>query len=252
MHLFADPEHRLLGVNTQESFEAVFELARRQHPEPDMICLTGDMSQDESLIAYERLAELISQYHCPKYWIPGNHDDIAYIEKVYSRFHIQNQKHIVLDHWQVVLLDTKKEDAVEGQMNDDQFVLLEKSLSTFPEHHALIFMHHHPIPVGSKWLDNLMLNNAKRFWDAIEVYKNIRTIVCGHVHQEKEFNRNGINIHTTPSTCFQFKRDSTQFALEALKPGYRVIELFQDGSFKTEVFRADDYVLNLDEKMGGY
>lgn len=252
MHLFADPAHRLLGVNTQDSLEAVFELVKQLHPHPDMICVTGDMSQDETVPAYERLAQMLAYYHCPKYWVPGNHDDTEYIESVFEHYHIQQQKHIVLDHWQIIMLDTKKIDAVEGYLKNDQLSLLDNSLASFPEHPTLIFMHHHPIPIGCRWLDNLMLTNADQFWDVLEVYNNVKMVVCGHVHQETSSQFKGVKFYSTPSTCFQFKRGSAGFAVEPLMPGYRVIELFPDGTFKTDVYRIADFVLNLDDSKGGY
>lgn len=252
MHLFDDPSKRLLGVNTQESFQAVFDLMRESHPNPDMLCLTGDISQDETIPAYERIAQTLAPCRCPKYWIPGNHDDIGYIENVFPRHHIQQQKHIVLEHWQIIMLDSKKIDAVEGYLRGDQFELIEDALGSFPEHHALIFMHHHPVPIGSQWLDNLMLINAEKFWKNIEVFKNIRLVVCGHVHQEKESHHKDIKFYSTPSTCFQFKQNSDRFAVEPLMPGYRVIELHPDGTFTTSVHRITDFDLNLDVSIYGY
>jgi Icc protein len=252
MHLFGDPEQTLLGVNTEATYKAVLDLALERHPQPDMICLTGDMSQDETIPAYERLGKSLLPYHCPKYWIPGNHDDIDYINKVYQHYNILNQKHMILDHWQIIMLDSKKLNAVEGYLDDDQFELMEESLGTYPEHHTLIFMHHHPVPVGSHWLDNLMLTNAERFWEFIREFKNIRAVICGHVHQEFESQTQGVAFYSTPSTCFQFKRNSARFGVEPLMPGYRTIQLFADGTLKTAVHRLETFALNLDPDLGGY
>ena len=150
------------------------------------------------------------------------------------------------------MLDSKKLNAVEGHLTGDQFLLLGDSLGAYPEHHAMIFMHHHPIPVGSRWIDNLMLTNAEEFWDAVEPFQNIRAVVCGHVHQEHENKHGDVLFYSTPSTCFQFKRNSDPFAVEPLMPGYRTIEIFTDGSFKTDVHRIKDFELNLDPSAGGY
>lgn len=252
MHLFGDPNLRLLGVNTDDTFNAVFDLARQICPNPDMLCLTGDISQDETVAAYKRIAEKISVYHCPKYWVPGNHDDTEFIEQVFPKFHIQLQKHMVLEHWQVIMLDSKKLNAVEGHMDEEQFELLEESLSGHPEHHALIFMHHHPVPVGSHWLDNLMLMNADKFWEAISVYNNVKVIVCGHVHQDFSIRYKNVPFYSTPSTCFQFKKNSTTFSVDDLMPGFRILELHEDGTFKTEVYRIENFELLIDGSLKGY
>jgi len=252
LHLFAQASQTLLGVNTDDSFNAVVDMAHSQFPDADMLCLTGDLSQDETVPAYERVAEKLKIFHCPKYWIPGNHDDTHHIQNVFSDHHVQRQKHIVLEDWQIIMLDTKKLNAVEGYMSDDQFELLDDALGSHPEHHAIIFMHHHALPVGSHWLDNLMLTNADKFWESIEPYKNVCAVVSGHVHQEHEARRGDVLFYSTPSTCFQFKRNSDPFAVENLMPGFRSIGLFSYGSFKTKVHRVSDFELNLEESSRGY
>lgn len=252
LHLFADPEQRLLGVNTDDSFNAVVDLALRQHPDPEAILLTGDLSQDETVQAYERIAEKLKDFHCPKYWIPGNHDDTHYIDQVFSQHRILPQRHIIFDKWQFILLDSKKLNAVEGQLDSDQFELIRNSLGEYPQHHTMIFLHHHPLPVGSRWLDNLMLTNADEFWETIEPFHHIKAVICGHVHQEHEAKRGDIMFYSTPSTCFQFKRNSTPFGVEPLMPGYRSIELRSDGTFESQVHRVVDFKLDLDERGKGY
>ncbi len=252
MHLFSNPEQTLLGVNTDASFNAVVDHINEHHADPDVILLTGDLSQDETMPAYERIADKLKRFHCPKYWIPGNHDDSDYINKVFGRHNIQSQKHVIIDNWQFILLDSKKLNAVEGHLTDDQFILMEDALGSYPEHHAMIFMHHQPLPVGSRWLDNLMLTNADAFWDAIDPFHNIRAVICGHVHQEHEARRGNVMFYSTPSTCFQFTRNSDPFGVEPLMPGYRAIEIFSDGSFKTDVHRVENFKLNLDPSAGGY
>lgn len=47
-HLFADEKGSLLGVNTQESFCAVLDDVRAKGVDPDVIIVTGDISQDYS------------------------------------------------------------------------------------------------------------------------------------------------------------------------------------------------------------
>ena len=80
---------------------------------------------------------------------------------------------------------TKKDGAVEGHLDDDEFELIENSLAAYPEHHALLFMHHHPIQIGSRWIDNLMLDNHERFWNCIEVHKNVS--LCGEAMKNGKF-----------------------------------------------------------------
>ena len=76
-HLFADPEGKLLGLNTQFSLDKVLELIRKEQPNPDLILATGDLSQDASYESYQRLDRTLSGFDVPVYWLEGNHDKPA-------------------------------------------------------------------------------------------------------------------------------------------------------------------------------
>lgn len=46
-HLFAEVEQKLLGLPTNDSFQAVLEQISKLQPEPVVLLLTGDLSHDE-------------------------------------------------------------------------------------------------------------------------------------------------------------------------------------------------------------
>ena len=76
-HLFADADGELRGVNTAGSLAAVLHAVRRRDWPPDLIVLTGDLAQDESRGAYQRLRHLLEPLDVPVLSLPGNHDDPA-------------------------------------------------------------------------------------------------------------------------------------------------------------------------------
>lgn len=252
MHLFEHTTEILLGVNTWDSFNAVVDAVQKDYPSPDLMLLTGDLAQDETVIAYQKLTRVLSRFHCPKYGIPGNHDDEKHMHAVFKENHFQENKSIIVDNWHFILLNTQKLHAVEGLLSPEQLHFLDQALGGYPEHSTMIFMHHPPVPVGSEWIDKLMLSNADQFWDLLENYHHVRAIFCGHVHQEFSGEKNGISIFTTPSTCFQFASKSQKFGVEPLMPGYRVIEIDENGHFETKVIRVAGFDLNLDITSGGY
>lgn len=252
MHLFQDVNTRLLGVNTWDSFSAVLALAQKQHPKPDMMLLTGDLAQDESMQAYQHLTQSLGVYQCPKYGIPGNHDNESYLIEVFHEHHMQGNRQIIIDQWNIILLNTQEVGEVEGLLSDEQLNFLDHCLGEYPEHHTLIFMHHPPVKVGSAWLDRLMLSNAEAFWKVLDPFHHVKGIICGHVHQESFTEKKGIKIYTSPSTCFQFARNQDKFGVEPLLPGYRMVWIDQNGSFETKVFRLKDFDLSLDMSSGGY
>jgi Icc protein len=96
-------------------------------------------------------------------------------------------------------------------------------------------MHHHPLPMGSTWLDGVALRDATTFWSIIDANESVRGVVCGHVHQAADRTRNRVRFLSTPSTCAQFLPGSEFFALDDRPPGMRWIELHADGRIETEV-----------------
>lgn len=251
-HLFADKEGALLGVKTQESFRAVVNLIKQQTPQPNLIIHSGDLSQDGKTEAYIHLATELKSLNIPVYWCAGNHDDFKIVKKVYPYEGVSNQKHIILRNWQIILLDTHKSHSVEGYLDEAQLAFLTNSLQSYPQHHSVIFFHHHPFSVGCQWLDPIGLNNAKEFWDIATRFANIKGVFFGHVHQEYFQMMRGIPCYSAPSTCFQFKPKQVNFALENIPPGFRWIELLQDGSIKTEIRRVAKYVGKFEEDAKGY
>jgi Icc protein len=252
IHLFAEGDRELLGVNTRKSFYAVLDQLRLDPVHPQMIILSGDLSQDGSEASYRYLAQQLKEFKVPVYYVPGNHDDAKVMLRVYPDENISGHKHIVLKEWQIILLDSHKPKAVEGYLDPSQLHYMQHCLQTYPEHRAIVVFHHQPVPMSSVWLDQVGLTNAEEFWAVAANFPALTTVLFGHVHQLKEGKRNGIKYYSTPATCFQFKGQSDQFGLEKLAPGYRWLDLYPDGEMKTDICRVPQYIGNFDESSEGY
>jgi len=251
-HIFNNPEKgELLGLNTAKSFEAVLSHVK-EHSPPEMLMLTGDLSQDETEDAYRYIAKSLTPFQCPTYWIPGNHDSPELMQKVFAQTHLKEDKAILWGKWLFILLNTHYPKHVPGMLGRTELSKLEYYLTQHSTQHTLIFMHHHPVPAGSKWLDNLALKNTEDFFDVVDKYSQIRGIICGHIHQVLETQRQGIPILSAPSTCIQFKTHSEHFALDNLNPGYRWFDLEPDGAFNTAVERVKNFENTVDFNSTGY
>jgi Icc protein len=251
MHVLADNKP-LLGVNTTESLQAIIDYIKADALEPDLILLTGDMSQDESEASYIKIAGLVMALGAPAYYVPGNHDDSQMMAKVYPRDTIVAHKQIVLDKWQLILLDSHQPQRVEGHLAASELEYLERCLKAYPHHHAIVVCHHHPAPVGSAWMDKIGIQNPDQFWQVLAAYPQVKSILFGHVHHQYEGEKQGIRYLSAPSTCFQFKPQSDEFGLDYLPQGYRWLELHADGLLKTGVRRLPQYVGHFEENMEGY
>lgn len=250
IHLFADPGKDLLGVKTHESFHAVV-IELKKIKDFDMILLTGDLSQDYSKKSYEEVIDTLSIFDKPIYCIPGNHDDEKIMSSIFPRKNLSLDRHIILDKWQLILLDSHQHKLVPGRLADAELTFLAEKLKQYPNHKAIIAFHHHPVQVNCKWLDKIGVKNADDFWETIKPFSNVSTILFGHIHQEHFQIKNNIPCYSVPSTCIQFATNQDHFGLENIPPGFRWIEL-KDGKLNTGVIRLDKYVGDFDGEAKGY
>jgi len=251
-HLYSNPSQTLLKLNTQQSFEAVVDLLKSDLKKPDIIILTGDMSQDNSEHAYERVVKALDKFPCPIYWVPGNHDDPELLQAVFSRSKFREDKAILLGDWLLVLLNSHYPKHVAGLVGRSELSRLDHYLGQHSDKHAALFLHHPPVPVGSAWLDQSRLTNSEDLFNITDKHSNVCGIFSGHAHQDYQTHRQGVPILTAPSTCIQFLSHSQQFSLDTVAPGYRWIELLPEGKFKTGVARVKDFENTVDFSAKGY
>ncbi|HHF3038067.1 3',5'-cyclic-AMP phosphodiesterase [Vibrio diabolicus] len=252
-HLFAADEGSLLSVKTADSFNAVVADVLRRNVTFDYILATGDISQDHSAESYQRFAEGIEPLEKDCFWLPGNHDYKPNMGSVLPSQQIKAAEHVWLGaHWQLVLLDSQVVGVPHGRLSDQQLALLEEKLAEHPERHTLVLLHHHPLLVGSAWLDQHTLKDAEAFWQVVDRFDNVKGILCGHVHQDMNVLHNGIRVMATPSTCVQFKPNSDDFALDTTSPGWRELQLHACGDITTQVGRLPDGQFQPDFSSNGY
>ncbi|GAA3926601.1 3',5'-cyclic-AMP phosphodiesterase [Litoribacillus peritrichatus] len=248
-HLFQSTDGALLGMNTEESLECVLSLVREKANDFDILLATGDISQDGSAESYARMRQKLETFNVPFYWLSGNHDQNDIISET-SQGTQALQKIIDFPKWRIIMLDSSVAGEVHGYLPQHELNVLKEALRT--DRHVLVCFHHHPINVGSKWIDNIGVKNASEFMEIIEHDKNVKAVLWGHVHQEVDEERNGQRFLATPSTCIQFTKHSDEFAVDTLLPGFRFIELRPDGQVHTQVHRVTGVEFTIDYSIKGY
>lgn len=252
IHLCADPEQELLGVKTYESFSAVLDLLKKDKKTPDIVIISGDMSQDHTEQSYKNMIYLLKDFKMPIYFVAGNHDDTAIMDKVFPINNILSDKNIIFDKWNIILLNSQIPGRVHGRLDASQIEFMKQCLKKYPDHKAILIFHHQPIPVGCSWLDEYTIANADEFWETLKQYPHVKAIFFGHVHQVHEGCKQGVNYYSTPATCIQFMTNHDDFALEKLNPGYRWIELSANGEISTGVYRTAKYIGEFQANAKGY
>ncbi len=250
-HLYANPEQRLLGLNTLESLREVVELVRTRTPPVAMVLATGDLVHDATPTGYRRLRQELGRLGVPVYCLPGNHDRPEVMREHLNQGLFSTQGSVDTPHWRLIMLDSVIPGSEGGRLAEGELERLDAVLAETPEH-ALVCLHHQPLPVRSEWLDTMALENRHEFFEVIDRHPQVRGILWGHIHQEYQGDYRHIPLLASPSTCIQFAPGSRDFRVDTLAPGCRFLSLLPDGTIRTRVERLEGYPEGLDLASVGY
>ena len=247
-HLMADPRAALRGVQTLASLQAVLAHAGGRRFNIDALVCSGDIANDQP-DAYSHFARELAAFGKPVYCIPGNHDDPARLRSALALPPFQVGGHVDLGDWRLVLVDSCVPGQVRGRVSADELAALDAALGGAPRY-AMVFVHHHPVSMGSRWLDAVGIENDAQFLSVLDAHSQLRAVSWGHVHQCFDTRRRGVRLLATPSTCMQFLPQATEFTIDARPPAYRRLLLQPDGTLDTEVVWLDQAAVSLGSASG--
>ncbi|MDX8405534.1 MAG: metallophosphoesterase [Mariprofundus sp.] len=244
-HLYSDQAAMLKGICPYDSFAAVVADAYKHFPAVDAVILGGDMAQDERAETYALLATLLPDWQAPVMISPGNHASLPHLNQVLIpalRERGSYHDHILAGGWQIITLNSHHAGHVAGILPEDELDRLQRLLSSTTASHTLIALHHHPLPIGSLWMDAIGLENRDALWDIIRKHPQVRALLCGHIHQSFDTLHEGIRVLGSPSTSVQFTPGKDTFELASDSPGYRWLELLDDGTIHTGINRITGFI----------
>ncbi|MFI3187209.1 MAG: metallophosphoesterase [Methylococcaceae bacterium] len=270
LHVLPTPEDRLLGIATEHYFNACLEQAVRLRSRQavcefgtptespierpavsgvertfDLILLTGDLAQDPCRDSYLRILNSLESYKTPCLCLPGNHDDYPLMQQVFHTDRVNCRKQVFLDNWQLISLNSQIPGEQGGHLSKQELFFLEDCLSANPNHHALIALHHHCLETKSPWMDSMILDNRLELLAITEKYPQVKVITNGHIHQVLDIKLPTVRVLGAPSTCFQFVPGATEFGVNDMAPGYRLIDLYADGRVESQVVRLPEPLVGL-------
>lgn len=239
-HIFTDNADSFDSVNTTESLNRVLSLIKDSDVKPDLIIASGDLVHDASPSAYRKLDAVLQKTEAPVYCLPGNHDDPDMMQKYLNKGNVHTRKSFQTGRWNIIFLDSVIPGSHGGKLSDEELSRLKGIIDEHKTCNHLICLHHHPVLIGSAWMDGMMLENAESLFSLTDNMKQIKIILWGHIHQEFDSKRKGVRLLGAPSTCVQFKPGTDTYVQDDKAPGFRVIELYENGDFETEIRRLGD------------
>jgi 3',5'-cyclic-AMP phosphodiesterase len=237
LHLFASPELVWKNCNTSESFHAVVQRVKALIPQPDVLILTGDLSQDETPESYGHLHAAIAPLQIPTYWIPGNHDHVEIASQVLIGTPFSSDRTFEQKGWRFILLNSAVPGHVEGGLEPAELDWLSSQLTQHADQPTIIAVHHHPVPIQSPWMDAIGLHHPEAFLALVDAHPQVHGVIFGHIHHAIECDRNGVRYLGCPSTCIQVVPQQADMVLDTRPPGLRRLMFYADGTWETEVLR---------------
>jgi Icc protein len=230
--------------DTAQSLRGVVQAVRALDPAPDFAVLGGDLASpdllDRSVVltsaqyepSYRLLKELLAGLPCPVHVLPGNHDDRGAFNRVLLDGALTPgaPHRWSFDHggYHFVGLDSHEPGQAYGFLDGGQLEWLQRDLGRHREQPTIVFVHHHPWPLGLAWIDSTRLRNGEELTATLRRHPRVRWLICGHVHLDQAIQRDGLTMLTTPSTCLQLSRVSQTAKVLRGPPGFRIVDVSGD------------------------
>jgi 3',5'-cyclic-AMP phosphodiesterase len=229
---------RVIEVLTALESRPAFAVIGGDLVSPDMLDRNRTLTQEEYEPSYRLLRELVSPLQCPTYMLLGNHDHRRAFHHVMQTSvpTLDTTHHYSFDYqgYHFVALDTHQPGQAWGYLEAGQLAWLHDDLAAHRGQPTLVFMHHHPWPLGLAWIDAMNLRNGADLVGVLRQYPDVQWMICGHVHLDQAIQRQGLTMLTTPATCFQVSKVSQTFKILPGPPGFRMVWI-KGSAFSTRV-----------------
>ena len=253
-HIYAGGEawDEVRGVDPCAHLARAVEDLNTLEPQPAFVVHTGDIGGLEGTADdYERFLPLIEPLRAPIHYIPGNHDiNPSALNTMLVGRMPESPVHWHFDEqgWAFVGIDSSS-----GAVDEGELYWLNQTLTSQRSSPTVLFLHHHPFPIGVPGIDKLVLRNALELLNLLADHPQVRLVVFGHVHSNGVFLFNDRIFLSTPAIGWQFvvRMDPARPGeLQDFRPpAYRLVTLHDDGRIETWLRRlADDGVYEEDRR----
>lgn len=247
-HFLEDPSKPQYGIRTAEIFERAVPLVNAVHP--DLIVVGGDLTSDEKEASYHRARTAFARLDAPVHAMMGNHDDRRAYRSAFCADQPASGDPVVraFDHGscRFVLLDSQLPGAVEGRMDGDQLAWLERDLAAHLDRPTFVFVHHPPLPIGVRWLDNMGFLNGGDLVRVIQRHLQVRAVLFGHIHQPRIWRYRGVVFAGVPALAFQFsltEQEASGRHITQETPAFRVCRTRDGGRFDSALHYLDGRIV---------
>jgi 3',5'-cyclic-AMP phosphodiesterase len=226
---------------------------RELKPPPAAILVTGDMVDLGQADEYAALKQILATIDIPIYFGVGNHDSREAFRQAFPETPVDEngfiQYAVMIGDLRIVMCDT-----LEGKENggfcEKRAQWLARTLDEAPDTPTVLALHHPPVPSGIVWIDEPAdAPWLKRLADVIRDRRQIRTLICGHMHRSYNGQFAGHVVAVSSATSIQLALDLRPIDLRVpdgrellteRMPGYSLL-VWNNDSLSVHSCPAGDY-----------
>ena len=209
----------------------------RLEPRPDLVVISGDLTDIPTPDAYDHLLRLLAPLEIPFAALPGNHDDRALMRAAlpddrYACASGPLNSLREIGAADVILLDSVVPNAAHGVLGQGTLAWLDAALGASSRRPALVFLHHPPFDTGIADMDKDNLRNAPEFAAVLHRHERALLVATGHVHRAvvTTFAGRAATICPAPNLAVALDLD------ERLPPSFKI----EPPAFHLHVWLPDD------------
>lgn len=214
------------GVFEPERFEAG--LRRVNEMQPDVVVVSGDLTDGGLRPEYERVRRLLDRFDAPVLTCLGNHDARREGWRVYEELFRERYYHEHFHGADFLVLDSSQPDQDEGEVGREQREWLTQELKhcTFP----IVVVHHHTVPIPNTGREMNVMRDAGGLLYVLDAF-DVPLVLGGHRHYPWAWRLNELLVTHTGTFSSNKRNWPSGFNLIELAPdNVRVtLENFDEG-----------------------
>ncbi|MBS0245142.1 MAG: phosphodiesterase [Proteobacteria bacterium] len=242
------PAYRVSETNMMTA-RAIDKL-RKLTPRPDVVVITGDMTDCGLPEEYALLRSLIADLPMPVYMVPGNHDRRDHLKRAFADWPTivadpDFVQFVVDDHAvRLIGLDTVVEKSSHGALCTRRLAFLSDALAAAPNRPTIVFMHHPPFDCGIRHMDAIrLLDGSDELAAILKRHPQVLALWCGHNHRQVETMFGGVPTNISPGVAHQvaFHLDDDRDGSLVFEPPAFRLHRYAGGALVSHTVYVEDY-----------
>ena len=209
--------------NGERCSAAIAEINAMTRP-PDLVLLTGDLTQDGSQAQWTELRGRLEALTTAWEVMPGNHDG--------ALTELAGHRAVTAGPLHLVLVDTSGEVFTE---DDERW--LDAELAAHRDGPVVVAIHHPPFETGIWWMDCIGLTGRERVERVVRRHPQVIQVLSGHIHRPIHTNWGGCSLWVCPSTAVSVAVD--------LDPAHEPAETAEPPTFSLHAYTGAGVISHL-------